>query len=240
MPVEKFNLTLTKVIQETYDVKTFQFKPDKPVSFKAGQWLMLYLNTKNEKGGIKRDNRAYSIASSPTNTNLIDINFRVYSFGKFTPILYNLKEGNVVEARGPFGKFTYEPNEPKDLSFIAGGTGIAPIRGIIQYIKEAKLDVNMTLLFSCKTTEDIIFDNEFKELVKNKKFKYIPTITRINESKQKWDGETGRISKEIIKKYCNLKSLFYICGPPEMVDGSVKFLEELGVTKEKIKVEVYH
>ena len=89
----------------------------------------------------------------------------------------------------------------------------------------------------------MIFHEEFLRLAgKNKNFRYVPTITRINESKKEWNGEKGRISIELIKKYVkDLKNnFFYICGPPEMVENSREILIFEGVSKENIKFERFH
>jgi len=236
-------LEVIEIFRETHDVKTIRFKLDKPLNFKAGQFLMLHMDIPDKDGKIENVKRPFSIASSPDHKDWIDINFRVYSFGRFTPPLFNLKIGDKIKADGPYGIFTYEEGEAKNVVFLAAGTGIAPLRGMIEFIKEKNLDVNMTLFSCCKTTEDMIFHEEFLKLAeKNKKFVYIPTITRINECKKEWKGEKGRICIEMIKKYIkDLKDhLFYICGPNEMVKDSRDFLISEGINPKKIKIEMFH
>ena len=243
MAVQDLNLEVIEVFNETHDVKTLRFKLDKPLDFQAGQFVMLYMDIPDQHGKVENIKRAYSIASSPAKKDWIDINFRVYSFGRFTPPLFNLKLGDKIKAKGPFGMFVHKEEDGKNVVFLSAGTGIAPIRGMIKLIEEKNLDRNTVLFSSCKTTEDLIFHEEFLRLAeKNKNFRYIPTITRINESKKEWNGEKGRISIELIKKYVkDLKNnFFYICGPPEMVENSREILIFEGVSKENIKFERFH
>lgn len=243
MGAKDLTLEVIEIFRETHDVKTIRFRLDKPLNFKAGQFLMLYINLTDRNGKIENVKRPYSIASSPDHKDWIDINFRVYSFGRFTPSLFNLKIGDKIKAKGPYGIFTYEEGESKNVVFLAAGTGIAPLRGIIKFIEEKNLDVNMILFSCCKTTEDMIFDKEFKKLAEeNENFKYIPTITRINECKKEWRGEKGRINIEMIKNYIKdlKRQLFYICGPNEMVKDSRDFLISESVNPKKIKIEKFH
>ena len=107
---------------------------------------------------------------------------------------------------------------------------------MIRYIVDKKLDTDFVLLFSNKTPKDIIFREELKRLNSNG-FKIINTVTRHNGND--WNGEIGRINADMIKKYCDLDSVFYICGLPEMVDDVRKELEILGVDKSRIKFEKY-
>ena len=96
------------------------------------------------------------------------------------------------------------------------------------------------MLYSAKTPEHIIYKNELQEL-KNKysDLDIIITITRPNESNDEWHGLTGRITKELILDNIDEleKSIFFICGPPEMVKDTVNYLKELKVKNEQIKVE---
>jgi len=224
MAVQDLNLEVIEVFNETHDVKTLRFKLDKPLDFQAGQFVMMYMDIPDQHGKVENIKRAYSIASSPAKKDWIDINFRVYSFGRFTPPLFNLKLGDKIKAKGPFGMFVHKEEDGKNVVFLSAGTGIAPIRGMIKLIEEK-------------------IHEEFLRLAeKNKNFRYIPTITRINESKKEWNGEKGRISIELIKKYVkDLKNnFFYICGPPEMVENSREILIFEGVSKENIKFERFH
>ena len=108
---------------------------------------------------------------------------------------------------------------------------------MIRYVINKKLDINIALIYSEKTPEYVIFKKELDQLQKNKNFKFILTLTRVKEVSK--GCSIGRISTDLIKNNANLKSLFYVSGPVNMVDSILNLLKELVIPKEKIKIEKY-
>jgi len=228
-------LKIVKVIQETPDTKTIRVALDKPVDFIPGQFVMLGLNL--DVGGEKKlVKRAYSIASSPTKKDCIEFTFNIYPQGQLSPHLYNLKVGGDVYLDGPYGKFIFKEEETKDAVFLGAGAGLTPLMSMIRYIVDKKLQTKPTLLYSVKTPENIIYYKELLQLEKIKKLNLVLTMTRPDGTG--WTGLRGRIDAEKIKGLGPLdNSIFYICGPPEMVGGTVSILESLGVAKDRVNRE---
>ena len=228
-------LKIVKVIQETPDTKTIRVALDKPVDFIPGQFVMLGLNL--DVGGEKKlVKRAYSIASSPTKKDCIEFTFNIYPQGQLSPHLYNLKVGDDVYLDGPYGKFIFKEEETKDAVFLGAGAGLTPLMSMIRYIVDKKLQTKPTLLYSVKTPENIIYYKELLQLEKIKKLNLVLTMTRPDGTG--WTGLRGRIDAEKIKGLGPLdNSIFYICGPPEMVGGTVSILESLGVAKDRVNRE---
>lgn len=223
---------ILEIINETHDVRTLRIKfPDTDsFSFLPGQFVMLTINSDPEK-----QKRSYSMASSPTQTNAIDITFRIE--GKFTSKLGSLQKGDALTVMGPYGHFTFHDGINHGLVLVAGGTGIAPFRSYIRYIIDKKLRNKVTLIYSSKTPEDIIYYNELKQLeLKNNNLKCIFTVTRHLD---KWEGLTGRIDEDMIKAHvANLpEHIFYSCGPTELVNEVVAILKNNNVKDEQIKTE---
>ncbi|MDI6722949.1 MAG: FAD-binding oxidoreductase [Candidatus Aenigmarchaeota archaeon] len=216
---------LLKKISETRDVKTFRFKID--MTFKPGQFVMLKVSERSE---------AFSISSSPTDKGYIDISMKMTT-SEYKKTLEAAKIGDVFDIKGPYGTFLL--NESMDAIMIAGGIGITPFRSMIRYAAAKRLHIKITLIYSSKTPEDIAFRKEIEELEKqNKNLIVIHTITRPEESIERWRGRTGRIDKEMIVGMKNWKgSAFYVCGPPAMVDSVVSLLKEAGVPQ--IKTEKF-
>ena len=235
-------LQIEKIFQETPDVRTLRLKLEESLDYKPGQFLMIGKDMMYN-GEIKKIKRAFSISSSPLIKDYLEITVKKENNGLFTPIIFTLKEGDFLEISGPFGMFVYQ-NEIKEkydeIFLIAGGTGIAPLRGIFNHILFNNIQINITLLYSVKTPEYIIYRKELENLKKKyKNFNVVITITRPEESKEKWDGLKGRIDKKIInEKIKDLeKTIFFICGPPDMVTTTVKYLKELNIKNEQIKIE---
>ncbi len=236
MPVKELNLKISKIIQETHDTKTFRINLDgNEFNFEPGQFINLSFNIK-QNGETKELTRQYSLSSSPLKKDCIELTIKKKQNGTASSyIIDKLNVNDPVKIKGPYGVFTYK-DDVKKAVFLAGGSGISSLISMIRYIKDKKLDTDVTLIFSNRTPRDIIYKKELEEL-KNNGFKIINTIT--DYGGEDWKGERQRINGEMIKKYCDLDSTFYICGLPQMVEDVRKELESLGIDKSRIKFERY-
>lgn len=238
---EWITCTVKNVRQDTHDTKTITLSLEEPMPFLAGQFVMLAFAE-----GPLADNpkaaRAYSISSPPTNTREIDLSFRLYKEGFLTPALFALQKGTKMKVRGPYGMFTLNEGEGNDLFFIAAGSGIAPIISMVRYIVEKNIPVKMTVIYADKTEKDLIARELFERYEREGKIELAFSLTR--DANPAWKGERGRIDEAKIFKYLKdsteaQKKLFFICGPPAMVNDTVAFLKKRGIRQEQIKVEKY-
>ena len=144
------------------DIKMFQFVPveGKLMEYKPGHFLTLHLLDENRKS---IDSRPYSIASSPTQ-EYIELAIKIIN-GKFTSKLDKVKEGEIVGIEGPFGSFTYD--DQKKCAFVGGGTGVAPLIGMLRYIDTKKIRGKFILFFSCRKKEDMPYSDELQKLSRN-------------------------------------------------------------------------
>jgi len=230
--IKDFESKVLRVNQETAEIKSFQFSVPDDFTFKPAQHVVLELPING-----KKQMKSFSISSSPLSKGYIETTKRIGPSG-FSKIMGSLKEGDTVKIKGPYGFFIL--NEKKDAVMIAGGIGITPFKNMLEYASEKKLPIKITLLFSNKTPEDIPFREELDVLHReNSNLKIIHTITRPGEGKEEWNGLTGHIGEEMIRKAVgNFEDkIFYICGPPSMVNSIFSMLKEIGVQKEQIVLE---
>ncbi|HLD81091.1 MAG TPA: FAD-binding oxidoreductase [archaeon] len=234
---------VTQVRDETHDAKTFRFKPDTPMKFKPGQFVMIELQVPQPDGAVKKVKRAYSLSSSAANSGEVETTVKVYEKGAFSPWLFKLKEGDSVELTGPYGLFVFEEHMSDNIVLIGAGSGVSPLLGMARYLADRKSTVKATFIYSNKTPEDIMCLKDLVELEKkNHNFKCVHTITRPQESKLEWKGRVGRIDSKLVTESAavNDRTLYYLCGPPEMVKGTREILlNELKVPAQRIKVEIY-
>ena len=140
----------------------------------------------------------------------------------------------------PTGRFlpVYEPN--KHLICIAGGSGVTPFRAYVREATRRQLQTKITVLYSVRTTNDIIFDQEFRDLEQqNQNFNFYVTCTRLS-TEDSWTGRRGRITGAWVKEHLHdlPNSVFYACGPNELVEFAEELvLHDVGVPKEQMKVE---
>jgi ferredoxin-NADP reductase len=227
-------MEISNVVMELPDTKTITFKwPEGyDIDFKTGQFITVYWpDTTNYK-------RAYSLSSCALDRGSFEVT--VKRDGKMgTRIVDWAKVGDKLFVIPPTGRFlpVYEDN--KHLICIAGGSGVTPFRGFVREATRRNLKTRITVLYSVRTTKDIIFHQEFRELEKqNPHFKFHVTCTRL-APEDPWNGHRGRINAEWVKEHvCDLNTVFYACGPNELVEATEALvLEELKVPKEQMKTE---
>lgn len=235
MPPQIFPYIVSKKIQFTHDIVGLNLVPQKGqiFDFKPGQFVMLVIY--NKQGKVWQQ-RPYSICSSPTNKDYLQLAVKIY--GEFSQKMGSLKKGDQVGITGPYGVFIFKAKEMKEVVFLAGGIAITPFISAIRYAANKNLKNKFTLFYSNKTKKDIAFYNELKILAKNNNnFKVIFLLTR--ETPDQWEGEKYRINEKILKNYCLpfKEKYFFICGPAEFIETINKYLLKIGVSQDYIKIE---
>jgi ferredoxin-NADP reductase len=197
---------LTKHLQfEVEEVPQFDFA--------AGQFVSML--TEHEGREITR---AYSIASAPVMDRFFDVCLNRVQDGFFSNYLCDLPEGATVKIHGPHGYFVLK-NPVRDSVFIGTGTGIAPLRGMLQHLfaDPARNEGHeFWLIFGVRNREDLYYHDEFVQLQReNRNFHYIPTLSRPDPE---WTGARGYVQehvREIVKDRRDMDA--YICGLKNMV-----------------------
>lgn len=234
--IKKLELEVMENKKITLDVQAIKLDlGGNDFAYKPGQYVNMTLEVENDPKG---NTRQFSIASSPTEDFLMFAT--KISDSPFKQKFSKLEKGDVVKVRGPFGQFILEEDPNKQHVMLSGGIGITPLRAMIKYATDKKLPLKIVLLYSNKTPEEIAFSEEFEKWEKqNENLKIVNTITRPEESKEKWEGKTGRIDDRMIREFVPdfKKAEFYVVGPPGMVDAMVDILEEMKISEEQINVE---
>jgi ferredoxin-NADP reductase len=205
--------------------------------FTPGQFVSL----KQPKPDGKEHTRAYSVASPPRPNPTFDLCLNRVDHGFLSNWLCDLEEGTTVQFHGPHGLFTLrEPR--KDSVFIATGTGIAPIRGMVHWLfekPERNRGHEYWLVFGTRYEHSIYYRNEFEQIEReNPNFHYLPTLTRCSDD---WQGCRGYVQdhvREIVAGPSEMHA--YICGLHQMVDANRKLLkEDMGWDRKQIVFERY-
>ena len=235
MAKQAVEMVIESAKMELPDTKTIRLKwpegynPD----FKTGQFITLYWpDTPTYK-------RAYSLSSCAMDRGSYEVT--VKRDGKMgTRIVDWAKAGDKMGVISPVGKFlpVYEPN--KHLICIAGGSGVTPFRAFAREATYRKLETKITILYSVRTTNDIIFNDEFRELArKNSNVNFFVTCTRLH-AEDAWTGRRGRIDPAWVKQHIHdlANTVFYACGPNELVEFAERLVvAEMKVPKEQMKTE---
>ncbi len=158
----------------------------------------------------------------------------------FKRSLRDLPIGVEVQLTGIGGSFVLSEKSDRPIVMIAGGIGIAPMRGMIEWAAHEKLQHRVTLFYSNRTAGEAAFLDEMRTWEKeNGNFKLVATITEGYDPR--WLGDRGRIDEKMIAKHDPdfLNSQFYIAGPPAMVAATWQMLVAMGVDDSAIKTEEF-
>ncbi len=226
-----FEEEITQIIQRTNEIKSFRLKRPEDFDYKAGQFMMVSLKIDEEE--IKKP---FSISSSPTELEHIEFTKKLTGHD-FSNMLDSMDVGDVLGIDGPYGNMTFE-GEYERIAMLSGGIGITPMISICKYSTDMKLDTDMILMCSNKAEDDIAFKDELAELQKhNPNLATIHTLTRACEI---WPGCRGRICAEMIEKEIPDYNdrVFYLCGPPTMVESTESALYALNIKPEHVKKEL--
>ena len=186
-----------------------------------------------------RQRMAYSIAAAPedaTCDGCLELLVRIdQANGPLPPL--PISPGARLDIDGPIGQFTF-PVEPAErrFVFIAGGTGIAPLRAMLRHalaIPHREIQV----LYSARTPDEFPYQDELRALAQQGRIQLRQTITR-TDGNDAWKGSRGRIGRaELEPLVVDPATLFFICGPLTLVHHTKRALEDLGVSRERIKID---
>jgi ferredoxin-NADP reductase len=219
-----------RVIPRTYNIKSVRVAIDNPASFKAGQFLRIRLNND------KNLERYLSISNSPTEEGYIEFTKKITA-SDFSVVFSTLKPGDILSLEYPYGAFTLDRAGSK-VAFISGGIGITPIRSMCKFAVDKKLDLDMVLLYSNNSVQDIAFLDDFKLM--QEAYPGLRVIHVLCEAQMEFSCVVGRINADIIKKEIKdyIERSFFLCGPPSMVEAMKSLLaKDLAISPDKIITE---
>jgi ferredoxin-NADP reductase len=159
----------------------------------------------------------------------------------FKRALNALAEGESVKLLGPLGQFTL--NAARPAVFIAGGIGITPFISMLRQAAHEGWPQPLALLYSNRRPEDAAFLAELQELARRSdKFRLLATMTDLGKSAAKWSGETGLADAQMIARAAHglAAPLYYVVGPPGMVEAMTDTLRSAGAAEESILTEEFY
>lgn len=220
--------------------KAFHFAKPGHFVFKPGQAIDLILD---DSSGIDKQStrHAFSLVSAPLEEQITIATRMRDSWFKQT--LKSLTVGSEVQIEGPFGSLTLHNKRERAAVFIAGGIGVTPFMSMLRQASHDRLPQQLVLLYSNRRPEDAAFLAELQTLERqNERFLLVPTMTQMSKSSLPWSGETGSLGKELIKRICSeLEApIYYLAGPPAMVEAMRENLNLAGVDDDDIRSEEFY
>jgi propane monooxygenase reductase component len=260
LPIQEVTATVAAITPVTHDLRHLVLRlpsavptpggdprtPGRDFKFFPGQYVDIRVPGTNET-------RSFSMANtSARESGQLEFIIKVYPGGLFSSLLdERLAVGDSLELTGPFGVFTLRDAPDKDLVFVGGGAGLAPILCLLRSMAERGIDRKATFYYGARTQRDLCMEAELRALeTALPGFRYIPALSEPAPSEQvapgepvsadTWPGETGLITDVVRRSAGNgtagnlARSHAYVCGPPPMVEAAVPLLAQLGVPEKNV------
>ena len=219
---------VTMIRTDTPDVKTFRVNaPDGGKLFEhmPGQCAMVCAPGVSEA--------MFSITSSPTNREYQE--FSIKKCGDLTDYLHSLQVGDQITVRGPYGNhFPVEDAlKGKNLLFIAGGIGLAPLRSVINYVLDNRADYgSVDILYGSRSADDLVKLQEIQDVWTQAPDTHV--YLTIDRPQDGWDGHVGFVPSYLKEVGFDVDKTVLVCGPPIMIKFVLQGLQELGFSKEQV------
>jgi len=233
--VREYVCKCADIVDLTHDIKQFRFdlvEPDR-MDFVPGQYIQLLSPV--YKKGIEEVYRAYSISSDPQRADSIETIIRLVPGGICTTYCFEyLKVGDEVRLNGPYGDFRLSDTDAP-IVFIAGGSGMAPIKCILHFMKNTGNKRKATYYFGANKVEELFLLDEMRQFEKElADFTFMPVVVADPDGED-WTGERGLVTDAVQRKVTNAPQCeAYLCGSPGMIDASIKVLTDLGMKEESV------
>ena len=194
------------------------------LQFIAGQYLDFIL-----KDGRKR---AFSIANAPHDDAFIELHVRHVEGGEFTDHVFSaMKDKEILRIQAPLGRFTLREDSARPIIFVAGGTGFAPIKGMIEHAFHAGIRRPMHLYWGVRSRRDLYLpDLPVQWERAHPDFRFVPVLS---EPDAEWAGRTGFVHQAVAEDHPDMSGFdVYMAGPPIMVQTGRRAFEDAGLTLE--------
>jgi Na+-transporting NADH:ubiquinone oxidoreductase subunit F len=184
--------------------------------------------------------RPYSLALAPheaRETGTLELLMGLDPDGSPGSHLSGLTPGQEIDVEGPIGSFHFpEHPEERNLLFVAGGTGIAPLRAMLHEALARGEEWAVSVVYSARTSDEFAYGDELRGLARTRRIQLWQTVTR--EPAEAWTGRRGRIALHHLEEMVqDPETLCFVCGPHALVEDVPRLLQQAGVAPDRIRTE---
>lgn len=228
--VRSFPARIELLDKLNHDVMLMKLKlpPNERFEFLPGQYIDILLEDGRR--------RSFSMANAPREDNLLDFHIRLVPGGHFTTRLFQQsKLKDILRIEGPLGSFYFRQESPRPAIMVAGGTGFAPIKAIIESLIEQRSTRPIHLFWGVRSKRDLYLQDLPETWSREcPNLHYIPVLSE-PEPTDHWDGETGYVHEAVAKHFPSMAGYdVYLCGPPVMIEAARDQFESKGLPKEQL------
>jgi len=232
LPIQNAVAEVVSIDRVTHDLRHLVLRLIEPaeITFFPGQYMDI-------KVPGTEVTRSFSMANTSSKENgRLEFVIKVYPGGVFSSLIdERLTAGDRLELTGPFGVFTLRDAPDRDLVFVGGGAGLAPILALLRSMAERGIARKAVFYYGARTARDLCFVEEIQALrEKLPDFRFVPALSEPADGEQ-WDGEVGFVTDVLRRHEVDLRGAHaYLCGPPPMVEAAMPLLAQLGTPEKHI------
>ena len=218
----------------------FHFQKPAGFTFKPGQAMDVIL-LDSPSADAETTRHTFSIVTAPYEDKLV-VATRMRD-SAYKQALKSVAIGSPVRLEGPSGSLTLHGDRTRPAVFVAGGIGITPFMSVLRHATNNQLEQRILLLYANRRPEDAAFLDELQLLEgRNKNFQLFATMTQMDKSRRPWNGETNRVDEVLITRAAGDLSapVYYVAGPPAMVEAMRQRLNGIGVGDDDIRSEEFY
>lgn len=223
---------VAEVRAEGPEVWTLRLEPvgHRGIAFEPGQFAWITIGA----SPFSLEEHPFSFSSSADEHGAFEIT--VKELGDFTRRIGATEPGTIAYVDGPHGAFDPERHPAPHHVFVAGGVGITPFMSILRTAADRHDPTPTTLFYGAPTLERLVFAGEIEALAERMPLRFVPVL---QEPPAGWEGERGYLTREVIERHVErpAEAEWFLCGPPPMVVGVMRALQELGVPHRRIHYE---
>jgi phenol/toluene 2-monooxygenase (NADH) P5/A5 len=235
LPVQDYTGEVIRIESLSPTIKGIWLKLNRPLNFQAGQYI-------NVQTPADAQSRAFSLANSPQQAEVVELNVRIVPGGKVTGWLHEtLSVGDSLEISGPYGRFFVRKSAHTPMLFIAGGSGLSSPKAMIDDLLASGSTLPMVLVYGQRTRDELYYHDYFIDLAaRHSNFSYVPVLSSEPESSS-WSGARGFVH-EAAKAHFNNDfrgHKAYLCGPPAMIEACITTLMQGRLFERDIYMEKF-
>jgi len=187
---------------------------DEPIRFYAGQYINIVLDDGAQ--------RSFSFATAPHENSVIELQIRRIPDGRFTTHVFeSMKVGDKIRFEGPLGSFFLREDSTKPIIFVAGATGFAPVKSMLEHAFHVGMKRKMVLYWGVRTLADLYLPDLPRQWAReHPNFTFVPVLSE-PRPEDRWTGRTGLVHEAILADFPNLAGhQIYACGSAKMVEAA--------------------
>lgn len=234
IPLQDYHASVEEICELTPTILGLFLRADRAVAFQAGQYVNLHVP------GVEGP-RAFSIASAPSGSGLIELNIRKVPGGPATTWLHEqLKTGDRLRFSGPFGRFFVRHSDPQPVIFLAGGSGLSSPKSMVLDMLASGETRKIHLFHGARDESELYYAELFRKLeAAHENFHYVPALSEATEPG--WSGRTGFIHEAAQQVFGGdfRGHKAYLCGPPPMIEAAIRTLMRGRLFERDIHIEKF-